>query len=121
MGAHNELGRQGEEAAAFFLEDQGYAIRHRNWFNKHKELDLVAEKAGELIIAEVKTRTATGFNKPEDTLSPVKIRRLVQAADVYVKCYELDMPLRYDLIYVVSEEGRFQIEHYPGAFHAPIW
>lgn len=121
MGVHNELGKQGEEAAAFFLEDNGYCIRHRNWYSKHKELDIVAEKEGELIIAEVKTRSSSEYSKPEDAVTPLKIRRLVKAADTYVKQYELDMPLRFDLICIILKDGRFQIEHYPGAFHSPIW
>ncbi len=121
MARHNDLGKEGEQAAVFYLEDHGYCIRHRNWRNKHKELDIIAEKAGELVIAEVKTRSSTEYGNPEDAVTPVKIRRIIKAADAYVKLYELDMPLRYDLLCVVLKDGHFHIEHYPEAFHSPIW
>lgn len=121
MAAHNELGRQGEDTAAFYLEEQGYHIRHRNWRNKHKELDIVAEKDGELIIAEVKTRTSSAYGTPEEAVTPGKIRRLVHAANAYVQQYELDMPLRFDILSLTGENGHFQLTHYPEAFHSPIW
>ena len=31
MATHNELGKEGEAAAAAYLQAQGYVIRERNW------------------------------------------------------------------------------------------
>ncbi|MBP1640464.1 MAG: hypothetical protein H6Q17_2047 [Bacteroidetes bacterium] len=31
MARHNELGKEGEEAAANYLAKNGYIIRRRNW------------------------------------------------------------------------------------------
>ena len=56
MAIHNDLGKNGEEAAALFLTEKGYHILHRNWRSGKKELDIVAEYQGELVIIEVKTR-----------------------------------------------------------------
>ena len=42
MAIHNELGKEGEEAAVQFLMNKGYEIRHRNWRCGKKELDIVA-------------------------------------------------------------------------------
>lgn len=56
MAKHNELGKEGENAAAEYLMSKGYSIRHRNWHSGKRELDIVAQKDGELIVVEVKTR-----------------------------------------------------------------
>ena len=50
MAIHNELGKTGEETAIRFLQEKGYRIRHRNWRSGKKELDIVAEHKGELIV-----------------------------------------------------------------------
>lgn len=121
MAKHNNLGKEGEETAAFYMEDKGYHIRHRNWRNRHKELDIVAEKDGELIIVEVKTRTSVEYGNPEEAVTALKIQRVIKATDAYIKQYELDMPVRFDIICIVGECGHFQIEHYPAAFYPPLF
>ena len=50
MAAHNELGKEGEDEAVRYLETKGYRICHRNWRSGRKELDIVAEHQGELIV-----------------------------------------------------------------------
>ncbi len=44
MATHNALGKAGEDAAAAYLERNGYAIRDRNWRKNRLELDIVATK-----------------------------------------------------------------------------
>lgn len=56
MARHNDLGKEGEDAAAAYLIKKGYVIRHRNWFFDKFELDIVAEKDHTLVIVEVKSR-----------------------------------------------------------------
>ena len=79
MAAHNELGKEGEEAASAYLSSRGYRIRHRNWHVGKLELDIIAEKDGELIVVEVKTRRNTRFGLPEEAVTERKIRRIVLA------------------------------------------
>ena len=43
MAIHNILGKAGEDAAAKYLEQNGYTIRDRNWRKNHLELDIVAD------------------------------------------------------------------------------
>ena len=56
MAAHNEFGIEGEDKAANYLIREGYIILDRNWRSGHKELDIVAEKDGTLVVLEVKTQ-----------------------------------------------------------------
>lgn len=121
MAEHNILGKAGEDAATGYLEQHGYTIRHRNWHKGHYELDIVAAKNKELIIVEVKTRSNTEFAEPQDAVTPQKIRRTVKAADTYLKLFHIDAPVRFDIITVVGEPGRFVIEHIKEAFYPPLF
>lgn len=121
MAEHNLLGKNGENVAAEFLAGQGYAILHRNWRSGRKELDIVARKDGEIIVIEVKTRRDTDFALPQDAVSPLKIRRIVAATDVYLKKFRIDNPVRFDIITVVGSSTPFKIEHIENAFIPPVW
>ena len=121
MAEHNDLGKSGENAAVAYLEQKGYLIRDRNWRRGHFELDIVAAKNGELIIVEVKTRSDTDFALPQDAVTPQKIRRTVIAADTYIKLFQIDEPVRFDIITVIGKIGNFRIEHIKEAFYPPLF
>lgn len=121
MAGHNELGKAGEEEAARYLQEKGYAIRHRNWRSGKKELDIVAEYGNELVVVEVKTRRNIRFGNPEEAVTNRKIRRIVASTDAYLRKYTLDLPVRFDIITLVGEEAPYAIEHITDAFHPPIW
>lgn len=121
MAIHNELGKKGEREAIRLLEKQGYRIRHLNWRSGRKELDIVAELENELIVIEVKTRRNKQFGQPEESINEQKLRRIVSAADVYVRKFHLDAPVRFDIISIIGEESPYEIEHIKNAFYPPIW
>lgn len=121
MAIHNELGKTGEETAIRFLQEKGYRIRHRNWRSGKKELDIVAEHKGELIVIEVKTRRNNHFGNPEDSINEQKIRRIVSSADAYLRKYSLDIPVRFDIISLTGIKEPLKIEHIINAFYPPIW
>ena len=108
MATHNALGKAGEDAAAAYLERNGYAIRHRNWRKNHLELDIVATKDNEYI-------------EPQDAVDRQKIRRTVIAADAYMKHFCIDAPVRFDIITVVGTTGTFKIGHIKEAFYPPVF
>lgn len=121
VSTSNILGKAGEDAAAKYLEQNGYTIRDRNWRKNHLELDIVADKDKELIIVEVKTRSNTDYIEPQDAVNWQKIRRIVVAADAYIKHFCLDAPVRFDIITAVGEPGAFRIEHLKEAFYPPMF
>lgn len=121
MAHHNALGEAGEKAAAEFLEREGYCIRHRNWRKGHLELDIVASKGNELVVVEVKTRATTAHALPREAVTPQKIKRTVVATDTYLKMFQIDLPVRFDIISVVGNEGHFEIEHIQEAFYPPMF
>lgn len=121
MAIHNALGKAGEDAAAAYLERNGYEIRDRNWRKNHLELDIVATKDNEVVIVEVKTRSNTQYIEPQDAVDRQKIRRTVIAADAYMKHFCIDAPVRFDIITVVGTTGTFKIGHIKEAFYPPVF
>ncbi len=121
MAEHNKLGKAGEEAAVAYLEKDGCVIRHRNWRKGHFELDIVAIQEDELVVVEVKTRRDTLFGEPESAVDMPKIRRTVRAADTYIRFFQIDYPVRFDIITVVGQEDNFSIEHIKEAFYPPLF
>lgn len=121
MAAHNRLGKAGEDAATAYLERNGYVIRDRNWHKSHLELDIVAAKDNKLVIVEVKTRSNTEYQEPQEAVDWKKIRHIVRAADAYIKQFNIDAEVQFDIITVVGEEGNFRIEHIEEAFYPPLF
>jgi Predicted endonuclease distantly related to archaeal Holliday junction resolvase len=121
MAEHNLLGEAGERAAVSYLESNDYVIRHRNWRRGHLELDIVAAKNNELVIIEVKTRQNTNYSLPQEAVTRQKINRIVLAADTYMKMFQIDAPVRFDIISVIGQEGNFKIEHIEEAFYPPMF
>ncbi len=114
MAEHNLLGHEGERQAAFYLESIGYKILHCNWkaAKTRHELDIVALGDQRLVIVEVKTRSSRKYGEPIDAVDLRKQRYLTSAANSYVRQYNIDVPLRFDIVAIVGD----QIEHIKNAF-----
>lgn len=121
MAEHNLLGKYGEEQAQNYLKECNYVILHTNWRYRRNELDIIAVKEGVLVVVEVKTRSENPFQRPEDAISMQKIKRTVAAADVYVRKFEIDLPVRFDVITVIKSSTDCIIEHIDNAFYSPLW
>ncbi len=120
-------GDRGEELAATYLEKEGYRVLDRNYRFERAEVDLVCfepaerdEHGGELVVVEVKTRSGTGFGRPEEAVTPEKQRHIVRATQAYLYERRLEgAPLRFDVVSVVLQKGRPPlIEHFKNAFLA---
>lgn len=120
MAFHNELGKHGEKLAADFLQEKGYKILHQNWHYDRKEIDIVAIDKKMLVIVEVKTRSSTYFNLPEQTVSLQKQKFLIDAANAYIETFNIDLEVRFDIISIVFAKGSYKIDHLEDAFF-PIW
>ena len=119
MAAHNDFGIVGEDKAVNYLIREGYLILDRNWKSGHKELDIVAEKDETLVVVEVKTRKSNRYGNPEESVTPAKIRNTVLAADAYIRFNRIDLPVRFDIISVLSTGD--VIKHIEDAFRSPVW
>ncbi len=120
MAKHHELGKSGENAAVEFLISRGYSILHTNWHWGHNELDIVAMDNEELVVVEVKTRNHDHLEEPESAVNSKKINRIVNSANVYVRYFRIDLPVRFDIITLIAHGDEYEIEHLDNAFYAPL-
>lgn len=102
------LGKLGETLAARDLERRGYRIVERNWRCSIGEIDIVAEKDGQLVIVEVRTRRGDERGTPQESITPAKQAKLVELALTYVQEHEpADRDWRIDVVAVeLSPRGQ---------------
>ena len=120
MAQHNDLGKWGEEQAATFLERKGYTICDRDWRAGHRDLDIIAlnEDQTILVIVEVKTRTSAELNEPEEAVNRKKIRNIGNAANLYLKQFNVEYDVRFDIVSVTgTSDSNAKTEHIIDAFN----
>jgi putative endonuclease len=114
-------GRGGETRAAAFLRLKGYGILERNFRAGAGEIDLIVQRGPVLAFVEVKTRGGKG--SPLEAVSPDKVRRLCQAAALYLSSHPLrGRSCRFDVVSVGPDKnwmGQPKIRHFEDAFQAP--
>ena len=126
-----DVGNRGEDIAAAYLKAIGYRILHRNYRFGRLELDLICYEPpgdginvvpghGEIVFAEVKTRSGLGFGRPEEAISETKRRRIAQAAQAWLREQGMEQAsCRFDVIAVVLQKDADPIvTHFKQAFWA---
>jgi len=105
-----QLGRIGEDAAARYLQSQGYAILERNYRGPRAEVDLIARQGGLLVFVEVKARLAPAPLAPAQSVTAHKQQRLASVARHYLATRaQGDWQVRFDVVEVmISPAGRVQ-------------
>ncbi len=114
-------GRNGEDAAADFLQHRGMRILDRNWRSKGLELDLICEDTSwsppDIVFVEVRTRDIMGRATPAQSIDQRKRTKLSKAASLYLSRNELwDRACRFDLLGVTKHDNAYEVEHMPDAF-----
>ncbi|GBU08398.1 UPF0102 protein [Bacteroidales bacterium] len=120
MAEHNIIGQEGEKAAVDYLISKGYKIHNTNWRKGRYELDIIAQTSDELVVVEVKTRSGNPMVAPEIAVDNKKIRNIISATDLYINIYDIDLPVRFDIISVTGYFPHFIIEHIEDAFYPPV-
>lgn len=121
MADHNEWGKIAEQIATEHLIKQGYVVRERNWqpMHGHVEIDIISQKDNVLIFIEVKARQSEDYD-PADAVDDKKIRKLVRAAESYLRSQEYDFEYRFDIITVTGNEQHHTLDHIEDAFLPPL-
>ena len=87
----NKIGKIGERVAANYLIAQGYELLDANQYNqigyRMGEIDLIGkEKDDTIVFFEVKSRKGRkGSVVPEESITPGKIRKIIKAAEYYLR------------------------------------
>ncbi len=115
-----DLGREGEQRAARYLEERGYRIVARNVRADRVELDLVARQGPRLVFVEVKTRRSGGeagapghavAAEAVDARKQARLRRGARAwLDAHPEARRGVARLRFDVVTCVCRDG---VRHQP--------
>lgn len=94
-----QTGAVWEQAAAEYLEKQGYRILEKNFCCRYGEIDLIAEDNGALVFVEVKYRADIRIQYPEEAVDFRKRKRICKTADYYRLIHQIpeDHPCRFDV------------------------
>ena len=96
------IGREGEEKVAEYLRRHGYIILRRNWRNsRFGEIDIIAENRENIVFVEVKTRTNNSLVSGIEAVDAKKMLRIRNAAEVFMKKLNTDLPPRIDVAEVL--------------------
>ena len=107
-----QQGAYGEDLACDFLKKQGYKILERNFRIRGGEIDIIAIDKDTLVYVEVKTRSSNYFGRPEESVTPRKLKFLERSAKFYRinrKYLKLPNLERIDVITVDSSSAVPQI------------
>lgn len=120
MADHNELGKWGETVAMEYLVAHGYAIEARDVRIGRIEVDIIARIADRIVFVEVKTRR-NDYVDPEQSIDRQKQRRLIIAADSYIRRLDVNLEPQFDLIFIIgTPETGPRIEHIQDAFYPTL-
>jgi putative endonuclease len=116
MHPKDALGRDGEQAAAEYLERGGLRVLARNWRCSVGEIDIVAIERRVLVVCEVKTRSSNRYGTPLEAVTRRKYRRLRLLAYRWLTANGvLFDDIRIDVIGVTRDgAGGFTVEHIRG-------
>ncbi len=110
-----QVGAKYEAVAAEYLKGQGYLVVECNHRNPLGEVDLILEKDGVVIYAEVKYRGSSRYGDPLEAVDWKKQKRVSRAAAYHYNRYGAreGKPCRFDVIGIYGD-GR--IRHIADAF-----
>lgn len=114
----NLKGKGYEDFAVEYLIDKGYKIIERNFrIAGIGEIDIIAkDKKGWLVFVEVRARKKT-FYSPYETINNRKIAKILKTSLGYLKKVKEDYNgIRYDVISIEDDDGRYFVKHLEGAF-----
>jgi len=78
------VGHQAEQAAAEFLQRNGYEILEKNWRTRWCEIDIVARKGSCVHFVEVKFRSQDLQGSGLEYITKAKLKQMGRAADFWL-------------------------------------
>jgi putative endonuclease len=112
----DEMGRMGEEIALNYLLSKGMKLIEKNIRVNRGEIDLILAHHEEIVFVEVKTRANAYLGEPWRMVGKSKQRQLIKTADAYIRNHNIDQEARFDIVSIICNDQKQQIEHIPFAF-----
>ncbi len=113
VSSRQESGRAAEDLAAAFLRLRGFRLLARNVREGPREIDLVAEDAGWVVVVEVRYRSDTRRGLAEESVNARKRIHLWRAGRAYwLREGHRHGRLRFDLVTIHAEVDGLNIRHH---------
>lgn len=111
-------GNRAEGLACEHLTSLGYRLVTRNYRCRQGEIDIIAYDGPTLCFIEVRARTPSRFGSALESITPLKMRRVVSAARAYARTLVVPWPpMRFDAVGIeLTSPPRFEVIR--GAFEA---
>ena len=98
LSPKQQQGRAGEQAALAYLQRQGLKLVEANFSCGGGEIDLIMRDGDTLVFVEVRERADADHGGAAASIGPMKVRRIVHAAETYLQRFD-DVPAcRIDVI-----------------------
>ncbi len=110
-----KVGSYGQKLAVDFLKQRNYQLVESNYYTRQGEIDLIAQKDGQIIFIEVKTRLSDKYGLPEEAVTDRKKEKMHQAAWQYLAKAQINHDnYRFDIIAIVinRSESKAIIRHH---------
>ncbi|AYA38202.1 YraN family protein [Hymenobacter oligotrophus] len=111
------LGATGEQAAANYYLERGYAVVARNYRYRRSEVDLIVQDGTRrLVFVEVKVRTDLRYGYPETFVTPAQQQRIRRAAEQFIISHNWQADIRFDIVALTPNSAGFRVEAFEDAF-----
>ncbi|MBI3072296.1 MAG: YraN family protein [Deltaproteobacteria bacterium] len=99
------LGRHGEARAAELLLGRGFRIAERNVRSRLGEIDIVAEKGGDVYFVEVRTASRAPYGPPLYSVGAAKQARLARLASAYLASRPSPAGIHFSVIAIAANDN----------------
>ena len=112
------IGKEEEELACEYLQQQKLHLISKNYCCKCGELDLVMQDQEMLVFVEVRYRQANYHGSGIDSITSAKQKRIIRTAQHFLlnnRKYR-NWPCRFDVVGIATHQGSSKIEWIKDAF-----
>ena len=111
----SKIGSLGEDLACRFLMKHAFSIIDRNYRKSYGEIDIIAKKAGNIHFIEVKSVSRENIDSishetdsynPEENIHPMKLKRLLKTAQIYLLEKDIQSEWQMDALAVFIDSAK---------------
>lgn len=81
----HQQGAKAEDAAAIFMQQQGYQLVAQNFNTRFGEIDLIVQRVNQLVFVEVRQRKANSLVSALESITVAKQRKIIKAAQGFLQ------------------------------------
>lgn len=120
MGYTQTSGKQAEDRACQYLQQQGLHLLERNYTTRFGEIDLVMRDKDTTVFVEVRYRKQNNVVDPLSSIDLRKQQKLIRTARAYLQQKRdfAHTPARFDVIAITMQDTQQQIQWIKNAFEA---